>query len=233
MTNSKLDLARELLLAGKSIEEAAAEAVLDVVTDEHGHPMIAAVGWVADYGNAAVEYPQADSGEEAADLYVDGGDWGEPESATWVRVCTWRTGVRGVECAYCDAPATGHDAEGDPTCLGHAYSAIADGREPQPLVVDARTERESHQVAIEPKVSACVGGQDLDWQAPLEIVGGIEENPGVWGSGGGVKTVRVCTHCGCGMHTDNWAQDPQDGEQGLTSVRYEAGEFADELEAAS
>jgi hypothetical protein len=36
---------------------------------------------------------------------------------------------------------------------------------------------------------------------------------------------------GCGKRAETCAQDPADVEQGLTSVRYEAGEFADELEA--
>lgn len=36
-----------------------------------------------------------------------------------------------------------------------------------------------------------------DWQSPHELVGGCEENPGVWGMGGvRIQTVEVCSHCG-------------------------------------
>lgn len=226
-TNSKLDLARNLLLDGWTLEEAAQDVGLDVVTDEHGHPMIAANGWMADDGNAEVEYDWAQSGREAAKEYVASGDNGD---SGWVKVYTWRAGLRRVECAYCDAPATAHDIEGDPACAEHA-EAPADGAELKPLVVEAETDREIHKVAVEAPVPACAGDGGHDWQSPHEIVGGIRENPGVWGSGGGVKMTRVCMRCGCGKHTDTWAQDPVDGEQGLTSVRYEAGEFADELQA--
>jgi len=69
-----------------------------------------------------------------------------------------------------------------------------------------------------------------DWQSPIELVGGIKENPGVWGHGGGVIITEVCMCCGCKRTTDTWAQRPDTGEQGLTSVSYETGAFmAEEL----
>jgi hypothetical protein len=60
-----------------------------------------------------------------------------------------------------------------------------------------------------------------DWQSPHEVVGGCEENPGVHGHGGGVIITGVCAHCGKYKITDTWAQNPETGEQGLTSVEYE------------
>lgn len=68
-----------------------------------------------------------------------------------------------------------------------------------------------------------------DWQAPYEIVGGIKENPGVWGNGGGVIIYGCCMRCGCRRTTDTWAQDMSTGEQGLRAVTYEPGYYADDL----
>ncbi len=72
-----------------------------------------------------------------------------------------------------------------------------------------------------------------DWQSPYALLGGIKENPGVWCHGGGVIITEVCIRCGCKKVTDTWAQRPDTGEQGLTSVSYEEGAFtADELTKA-
>jgi hypothetical protein len=65
-----------------------------------------------------------------------------------------------------------------------------------------------------------------DWQAPYSVLGGIRENPGVWGHGGGVIIREVCAHCGAYRETDTWAQDPSTGAQGLRSVRYEPADDA-------
>ncbi len=80
----------------------------------------------------------------------------------------------------------------------------------------------------------CSGDDGVhDWQSPIELVGGIKENPGVWGNGGGVIITEVCMCCGCKRVTDTWAQRPDTGEQGLTSVSYEEDAFtAEELEEA-
>lgn len=86
------------------------------------------------------------------------------------------------------------------------------------------------QVTINPPEPDCTESEH-DWQAPVEIVGGIEENPGVWGHGGGVVMHEVCLHCGCERITDTWAQNRETGEQGLESVRYDPGKYSDEVEA--
>lgn len=86
---------------------------------------------------------------------------------------------------------------------------------------------EKVKVAVEPAEPKCEGDEH-DWQSPHEIVGGIAENPGVFGHGGGVTIHEVCSVCGCGRILDTWAQDPTDGEQGLRSVRYlDRVEFAE------
>lgn len=93
----------------------------------------------------------------------------------------------------------------------------------------AETGEEAHEtVTLDADEPECTETAH-DWQSPFEIVGGIKENPGVWGKGGGVIITECCMHCGCKRTTDTWAQRPDNGEQGLTSVSYEPGAFADEL----
>ena len=90
-------------------------------------------------------------------------------------------------------------------------------------------ETERIKVALDPEEPECEDYRGHDWQAPHEIVGGLKENPGVIGHGGGVIFEEVCVRCGCSRTTDTWAQDPTDGEQGLESVRYEEGKYAEEV----
>jgi hypothetical protein len=91
-------------------------------------------------------------------------------------------------------------------------------------------DEESSKVTIEAEEPECTGGEEHDWRSPYSIVGGIEENPGVWGHGGGIMIQEVCMICGCGKTTDTWAQDPSDGQQGLDSVSYEPGKYTGEIE---
>lgn len=76
-------------------------------------------------------------------------------------------------------------------------------------------------VAVEPQAPKCAAKAEHDWQSPHEVVGGIAENPGVHGHGGGVIIREVCRHCGAYRVTDTWAQDRTTGRQGLRGVRYE------------
>lgn len=87
-------------------------------------------------------------------------------------------------------------------------------------------------VAIDPPEPECSAEEGHDWQSPHEVVGGVTENPGVWGHGGGVIITECCMRCGCRRDTDTWAQRPDTGEQGLQSVRYEEAAFADKLKVA-
>ena len=86
-------------------------------------------------------------------------------------------------------------------------------------------DRHRIEVTINPDEPPCVDADKHDWQAPHALVGGIKENPGVWGNGGGVTISEVCMRCGCGKFTDTWAQNPETGEQGLESVKYTPGEY--------
>lgn len=79
---------------------------------------------------------------------------------------------------------------------------------------------ETVTAAIDPPEPRCPAGEH-DWQSPHDVVGGIEENPGVWGHGGGVVIHECCMHCGARKVTDTWAQRRDTGEQGLRSVSYD------------
>lgn len=94
-------------------------------------------------------------------------------------------------------------------------------------IVSENVAKARHTITIEPEEPECEDGQDHEWASDHDVVGGAEDNPGVWGHGAGLIYVEHCRRCGCGRHTDTWAQDPATGEQGLTSVRYEPGEFSD------
>ncbi len=120
--------------------------------------------YIADDGNAEIEVI-ASSAAEAAQEYVDGGDWGEHAATTWVNVY------------------------------------ITDPAEP-----DAHPEM--HKVAIDPVEPGCHEPKHEYRQT------------GVSGHGGGVRIHEECPHCGTRRITDTWAQDPQDGFQGLDSVEY-------------
>lgn len=87
-------------------------------------------------------------------------------------------------------------------------------------------------VAINPIEPTCPGYAEHDWSSPYEIVGGVKENPGVHGHGGGVIITEVCMQCGCKRTTDTWAQDRSTGEQGLESVEYERVAYSAEELAA-
>ena len=88
------------------------------------------------------------------------------------------------------------------------------------------TNEEIVTIVIDPDEPAC-DEHAHDWTSPHDIVGGLKENPGVWGHGGGVVITEVCAHCGCQRTTNTWAQRHDTGEQGLTSVSYSISDVAD------
>ena len=49
--------------------------------------------------------------------------------------------------------------------------------------------------------------EDPDWQSPYKVVGGCKENPGVYGSGGGVNITEVDAKTGIYRITNTWDQD--------------------------
>lgn len=125
-------------------------------------------GYWADDGECPLHFPEASDRDEAAQLYVEGGDWNVVERTAYIEVHTW--------------PAT------DPE------------------------DREQHSIAVEPKPPACTEGHEHDWCSPHEVVGGLVENPGVWGHAGGVVIHEVCRHCGCYRKQDTWATNPSNGQ---------------------
>ena len=94
---------------------------------------------------------------------------------------------------------------------------------------DEDAQAESITVSVDPQEPACSEAAH-DWQSPHDIVGGLKENPGVQGHGGGVTIHEVCSHCGRSRWTDTWATDPDTGEQGLRSVSYEEPDLSDDDE---
>lgn len=111
--------------------------------------------------------------------------------------------------------------------VDRANYADADGT----LYIDVRIhcpltgEEASSTVMLEPEEPECLDDGGHDWQSPFALVGGIKENPGVWGHGGGVIIHEACVRCGCRRTTDTWAQRRDTGEQGLTEVSYEPGYY--------
>lgn len=102
--------------------------------------------FVADDGNCPVQIT-APTAEEAAQEYVEGGDWGETLQTTWITVYVY-------------------DVK-DPYCIS------------------------THKIQIDPVEPRCTG-EGHNWESPFEIVNGDRSNPGVFGSGGGVRIHEVC-----------------------------------------
>ena len=71
--------------------------------------------------------------------------------------------------------------------------------------------------AVEPPCRYTAGH---DWIATHDIEGGLKENPGVIGNGGGVIIREHCTRCDCTRTTNTWDRNPIDGTQGHTTVEY-------------
>ena len=72
----------------------------------------------------------------------------------------------------------------------------------------------------------CCGGDD--WAAPHCCVGGLKENPGVWGSGhGSVSVTEVCKACGAYRCVDFGASGWLDGRK-VTRVDFREADEASE-----
>lgn len=92
---------------------------------------------------------------------------------------------------------------------------------------DDEDDGEWYSITVDPPEPECIDDDDHDWQSPYEIVGGIKENPGVWGHGGGVIIVACCMHCGARRTIDTWAQNPSNGAQGYESIQYDGPGYFD------
>ena len=120
---------------------------------------------------------------------------------------------------YCDSADWG-DSPNETTWLDILTWRAAVTVDDDGAVVRLRLDEEEHRFTIEPEEPECERADGHEWCSPFSLLGGIEENPGCWGHGGGVVIREVCGHCGVYRITDTWAQGPG-GEQGLESVRYE------------
>ena len=87
-------------------------------------------------------------------------------------------------------------------------------------------EVENVTIEVDPAEPECTHPGGHEWKSPYSVVGGIRDNPGVWGNGGGVIIRTVCRHCGAYCVDNTWAQNPNNGEQGLESTRYEESDEA-------
>ncbi len=70
-------------------------------------------------------------------------------------------------------------------------------------------------VQIDPPAPPCTSADGHDWFWPDDLRRG---------HGGGVIDRGYCGRCGAYQIVDTWAQRPDTGEQGQTSVRYEAAD---------
>lgn len=77
--------------AGHALGDIAAQLALDYDASEG---LLYLGGWIADGGNCEVEYPDAESGSEAANEYVSDGDWGSGDETIAVEVMAWRPALR-------------------------------------------------------------------------------------------------------------------------------------------
>lgn len=80
----------------------------------------------------------------------------------------------------------------------------------------------TEQIPLHPEDPFCMEDEAgvHEWTDDHSIVGGIEENPGVWGNGGGVFIQRACKKCGMLFEENTWATNPNTGEQGLYARKY-------------
>jgi len=124
------------------------------------------------------------------------------------------------EALDCFDPTTGDYDTSNRTIYNKVYA----------IHVDDCNDYATHTFSIDPEVPSCKDDNQHDWQSPYHLLGGLKENPGVWGNGGGVIINEVCMVCGCLRSTNTWAQDPTTGEQGLESVSYTPHKYAMEIE---
>lgn len=192
--------------------------------------------YLCDDGNAEIAI-EAGSPLEAAQQYVDTGDWNAVEQTIWIDVYVTRD-MSDVEERLADLigereysdhqsgwwvyAAADLDIEVLKSALPGCSFRLDEAGD---LDVDHGEERERITVALDPEEPDC-SDDEHDWQSPYGLLGGIKENPGVWGNGGGVVIRQVCARCGRYRITDTWAQNPVSGVQGLESVAYEDADEA-------
>jgi hypothetical protein len=73
------------------------------------------------------------------------------------------------------------------------------------------------EVTIEQDAPACADGEDHEWRTPHSVLGGLADNPGVWGAGAGIVSREVCAHCGAYRVSESARQDGSGGYHEATS----------------
>jgi len=77
---------------------------------------------------------------------------------------------------------------------------------------EATSEEDSHRVAFEAEEASCDHDDGHDWRSPHAMLGGLSENPGVWGGpNGGTTSREVCGHCGLYRTYQSHATNRNDG----------------------
>lgn len=147
--------------------------------------------------------------------------WLASDDARWYQIsddqATWRLFSTPDE-VESDAEASLRESEWgevEKTMLLVAYV-----REIDPVADEETGDMIRVSVEIEPEEPPCNDGEEHDWCEPHSVVGGLRENPGVWGRGAGIVTRRVCAHCGAYEVCESAAQDPGTGSY-YPSTSYE------------
>lgn len=95
MSTYTIDNAAELIADG--------EQTIDTISEQTGWPIVedsiegrclvpSPDTWHADDGNAEITI-EGGTAEEAAQEYVDDGEWGQIEKTDWIEVDVWRMGI--------------------------------------------------------------------------------------------------------------------------------------------
>ena len=90
----------------------------------------------------------------------------------------------------------------------------------------------SATVTVGPEIPACIADEHA-WSSPHDIVGGLLENPGVCGNGGGVIIEEICSRCGCRRTENTWDQSWTGTGEPVTTVSYDDPDELTEAWAAS
>lgn len=141
--------------------------------------------------------------EEGMEIEIEAEDMDAAQASAqaWAREGDYDTTEGTV---YVDVWVLPHDQEGEPD--------------------DDEAERVT--VALDQPEPRCVSPDGHDWRSPHWLVGGLEENPGVWGKDGmGVLINEACLRCGCLRRTDTGAQRHDTGARGFREVTYDPAHY--------
>lgn len=156
---------------------------------------------VCDKEDGTVYYSRADIREDSETIFAP---WKDelPETELWEQYGDYQAS---------DDIATEHfSAESMEDAIEYVTELWQEGSWDEKCLVEVRVERlgwadevlETESVEIEcgddPKAPDCKDGQEHEWHTPHNVLGGLEENPGVWSAGGTSMVFKsVCKHCGC------------------------------------